>query len=362
MVKLVYRASGNCRKHKIHWEMEHKCGGSVATTLRGKCYSTTPVLLRTGASVYPGQCVVRDTRCFFLKGVHNFYMYTSSICTALCLPCIHSPNMKGCITQMRRGFLYVLFALFFFGGAVLVLPACAGAETIVLATGEWAPFTGSALPENGMATKVVRDAFAASGYQVEIVILPWKRVMQRARDGGVAGAFLWRKSKEREAAFLFSEPVMLAEIVLFYRESSEFSWSSIDDLTAFSLGGVLGLSYTEEFVRRETAGTLAVTRVPTQTQAFQALLWRRVDAVPAVKQSGYHTIGSTFFPAQRALLTHHPKPLALHPLHLVVPRTRPDAQLLVEKFNAGLALLKKKALERTYIFPHAFPLYRETAK
>ena len=66
----------------------------------------------------------------------------------------------------------------FCGAALLSLLLCASlrAEVLHLATGDdYAPFTGKALPGQGILTQVVRAALAEQGMAITLDWLPWNR-------------------------------------------------------------------------------------------------------------------------------------------------------------------------------------------
>ena len=224
-------------------------------------------------------------------------------------------------------------------------------QHVVLATGEWPPFTGQSLPEQGLLCKVIRDIFAESGVSVDIVFRPWQRAMEEARLGKVDGTFLWRTSPQREGLFYFSLPLIQTEVVFFHRKNTSFEWSELEDLKKYRFAGVIGLNYSEEFSQMEKDGDVSISRMPETQQMFRALLWSRIHAVPAIKESGYFTISQMFDAAIVNTLVHHPKPLAVHPLHFLAGRKHERGMEVVELFDKGLRALHDKAVRSEYTFP-----------
>ena len=56
--------------------------------------------------------------------------------------------------------------------SLLTSPLLAQDKTIVVSTLEWPPYTGSGLRHEGATTEVVRQAFAAAGYDIKVVFRP----------------------------------------------------------------------------------------------------------------------------------------------------------------------------------------------
>lgn len=75
--------------------------------------------------------------------------------------------------------------------AVILLAASPGSaespgqpdQTITIATGEWAPWTGRDLPYNGFVCRVVEDVFNRAGYEVDFAFSPGGRTTRRRLSG-----------------------------------------------------------------------------------------------------------------------------------------------------------------------------------
>lgn len=118
------------------------------------------------------------------------------------------------------------------GAALLGLLLCASvrAEVLHLATGDdYAPFTGKALPGQGMLTQVVRAALAEQGTAITLDWLPWNRGYLKAKRVEYNATFPYIRSAEREAEFLYSAPIYVAEPYIFSRAGDHIE---LDDLPA----------------------------------------------------------------------------------------------------------------------------------
>lgn len=125
------------------------------------------------------------------------------------------------------------------------LTASAQADTVKIGVGEWAPYIGETLPNQGLHTKRVLDVLKAAGYDVELEFSPWKRTFEVAKRGDTAATFSWSHSDDREADFIYPKvPLEEQTDVIFYNKEKHpdgVSVSSIEDIKAQGLK-VVGLS------------------------------------------------------------------------------------------------------------------------
>lgn len=133
-----------------------------------------------------------------------------------------------------------------FGALLLFMFSDSGLLTaqssLRIATNNYEPFYGEALPKNGPFLEIVQLAFARSGYETETEFLPWERALALGRAGKcdiVAG--VWSNSG-RESWMAISDPIMENEVGLFKRESDPLKFSGFADLknSAIIVGTVAG--------------------------------------------------------------------------------------------------------------------------
>ena len=75
--------------------------------------------------------------------------------------------------------------------AVLVSgPGLAADKTLKLAATEYPPFYGKELKDHGFITEIIATAFERSGYQINVKFLPWKRALEKTKDGAYDGVFV----------------------------------------------------------------------------------------------------------------------------------------------------------------------------
>ncbi|MDX5298124.1 MAG: transporter substrate-binding domain-containing protein [Gammaproteobacteria bacterium] len=239
----------------------------------------------------------------------------------------------------------------------VMIGACVGslcspllsADTVRITNGEWPPYLSSALPHYGLASRIVTEAFAEHGIEVEYGFFPWNRSIELAKAGHWDGTAVWHASAEREALFYISEQVIYSEYVFFHLKDREFQWSDIEDLARYRLGGAQGYHYGEAFEKAEQAGLIKVERVRNEDLILNMLLVGRVDAVPINRLVGYYLMGLQHDEATRARIVHHSKPLLRGGMHLLLSRKNPANAQRMQKFNAGLRTLQERGIIDAYI-------------
>ncbi len=130
------------------------------------------------------------------------------------------------------------------------------AETLTFAAGEWAPYIGSELPENGLHTQRVREVMKSAGYDIELEYMPWKRSFEMTKKGDYVATFSWSRTEERVDEFFYPEvPVDGQTDVIFYSRTKYpdgLNVTSIDDIQAQGLSviGYSGYWYEAEYQKR----------------------------------------------------------------------------------------------------------------
>ena len=89
-------------------------------------------------------------------------------------------------------------------------------ETIRITNGEWPPYLSEKLKHNGLASRIVREAFELEGIQVVYDFFPWNRSLMLAQTGEWDGTAVWLRSPEREQEFYISDPVVQSTYVFFH--------------------------------------------------------------------------------------------------------------------------------------------------
>ncbi len=230
-------------------------------------------------------------------------------------------------------------------GFLLALTTAVCSQAVTFATGEWAPFTGEALPDQGIATEIVVAVCKAAGISYKFDFYPWARAESTVLAGQSFAAFPYISNEERRAKYDYSNALFFTSTKFAYnskiKDLSKLKVSSWADVKPYKIAYLAG-SWLEKDMR--SAG-IDVTIVSDMDMALRMLQAGRVDLVcdePAVLTVTMQKL----FPAEVANLKIVDSTLFGAPssIHLIVSRTYPDSKALLAQFNAGLAAIKANGI------------------
>jgi len=224
--------------------------------------------------------------------------------------------------------------------ALCLLPSLAAQaneqRVLNISVGDWPPYLSSELKHNGVIAHLISDLFADEGYRVRFQFLPWPRAYASAAAGRFDASAVWMHKAEREADFLFSAPLLDEQFVFFHLKSLPFDWQRFDNLTGMTLGGGLEYSYGPAFDAFLAEDKVKMERVSSDMQNFEKLLRERVVLYPQEINVGYAALRNHFNAADRAKITHHPKPLLVNLSYLMLPKSLEGSPALLARFNKRL--------------------------
>lgn len=237
---------------------------------------------------------------------------------------------------------FILVAIGIAGNG-LIVPSASAAETITIATLEYAPFSGKNLKFNGFVNHVIAEAFQRRGYSVKFAYLPWKRAVTETKNGQYAALSYVYLTKDREKEFYLSDPISDEKIVFFHLKSNPIQeWQTLADLKNHKIGATRGYTYTHEFWQAVESKLLKVEITDSDKQNYKKLFAGRIDLFPSGLANGYSFLRKEFPLSQSRLITYHPKPLSETTGHLAFSRSRKNSENLLQMFNQGLAELKQE--------------------
>lgn len=237
-------------------------------------------------------------------------------------------------------FLFILVSLLTVSQAI--------AETLRLASLEWAPYVGNKLDAEGVTSAIVAAAAVPAGMTVEIAYFPWSRTVQEGlHNPQFAGYFPAFYLKERERSCYFSKS--LGNSVIGFAHLKPFDWTRLDDLKKYRIGVVHGYANGEEFDRWVKMAWLQVDTAPSDISNLRKLLADRVDAIVIdhyVMKQLLQTAQQSL-PATVSTLQFHPRPLTNFSMHICFQKTARGLALR-DRFDAALQKIDVKALENHY--------------
>ena len=242
----------------------------------------------------------------------------------------------------RYAGIVVALALAWFGA--LTGPASRAQEpAIPLVTGEWPPYAGEKLEGGGFAVAVVKAVFAEMGRRSQLKFYPWKRCEAYVQQGIAWATFPYAITPEREAHYLFSDPLFEGKDVWFYygEKMQSVDYEELTDLRPYTIGGASGYWYSELF--REAG--LTIDKTSNDVVGLRKLQAGRIDLFPMNELAGVWLINS-YFPAQRHRFGILKKPLRHLQNALMVSKNYPNSRELLQEFNGALQRVRAKGIDR----------------
>ncbi|QNM97632.1 substrate-binding periplasmic protein [Chitinimonas koreensis] len=223
----------------------------------------------------------------------------------------------------------------------LALLANARAETLELATGDgYAPFADSRLPGGGLATELVRRAFAESKVVAQFDWVPWARGFAATKAGRYAGTFPYIRSAERERDFLYSAPIYEIHQRAFARTESALDFSNLASLVGSTICVPLGWEPPAALLTMIRDGQILKSEPKDISTCAQMVASRRADYFVTGQHQGRAAIDGAGLPA--GTLKPSDAVLGSKTLHLIVGRNTPDGSRVIATFDKGLEALKKR--------------------
>jgi len=214
------------------------------------------------------------------------------------------------------------------------------AEKIVVATGEWIPYTGKSMENKGFVSEIITNVLKSMNMETEIKFYPWRRCYQNVLLDKVWAAYPYSFTEERASEVAFSDDVAFSTTKFFYCAKSEqkptFIYNKLTDLRQYKLGGVIGYYYEEQFKKAE----LNVDYVAKEQMALEKLFLGRTQLLPLNEMVGWGLIKNTF-PDNVNMFGSLDKPLDRQSLKLIVNKKNEKSMALLKTFNDHLATFMK---------------------
>ncbi len=202
---------------------------------------------------------------------------------------------------------------------------------------EYAPYVGRELPGGGMLTEVVLAALAQVDYQTSLAWQPWKRGYQATLKGSYDATFPYLQSAEREADFLYSEPLYNVSQRIFTRQGQMIEPDRLENFSGKRLCYPLGWLTPAILKPLLDSHRLSRHEPPDLTTCAKLIALDRDDLFIADALLGQQAIRLSGIAATQFEVSQ--SELNSYGLHLIVPRSHPQGAQLITNFNRGLQQL-----------------------
>lgn len=228
---------------------------------------------------------------------------------------------------------------FFLLSQVISTDSAAQSDVNLVSGNDYAPFTDQSLPQGGLATAVVSEAFNQIGLKTAIDWKPWKRGFLETKEGRYIGTFPYIPTDERKQDFLYSAPVFTETYVALSNAKDKNNYLSYEDMKGRTICRPVGYAIADKiesnlenwnislFQPRDMAGCMrAIMNLPNHV-----VILNRLQAAEELKKPENDL----------SLIKIHPIKEQGFTLHFIVSKKRQDAHVWINRFNDGLKKVKQ---------------------
>jgi polar amino acid transport system substrate-binding protein len=232
-----------------------------------------------------------------------------------------------------------------FAGDQLEPAANAGEKTVVLAAEDgWPPFSGPGA--KGLAEDIITAAYAAVGYQVKYVSVPFARAEYLTLKGKKTdGFFTTIKNTVYENKTIFPKmPIAMNEDSFFTLKERNIPYKDLQSLKGLKVGTVNEYPYSDDF---EKANFFKKDVAPSSKSNIRKLVGKRIDVLIEDKLVMSQLLKEMKLQDKIKCIGVQ----AVNPLYISFAINRPIIKTYVEKFDEGMGIIKsngtyQKIMER----------------
>jgi len=235
--------------------------------------------------------------------------------------------------MLRKNTCLVCLVLSF----TLLVAGVQAEKTVKLNTLDWEPYIGQKLPDKGFVAAIVSEAFAASGYTVELSFMPWVRAKTTAKESKADGCMPEYYLEEDKADFFISDAFPGGPLGFFKKKADPIGYTKLTDLKDRKIGTVRGYVNTEEF---DKADYLQKEEANDDLTNIRKLMGGRLDLIVVDKFVGLYLMQQEM-PDKVGEIEFIGPALEEKTLHVLIAKNAPDAEAKIKAFNEGLKKIKE---------------------
>lgn len=164
----------------------------------------------------------------------------------------------------------IYFTLFF----VFILRPPVYATKFTLLTEELPPYSiRDSENGTGASIDIISHLFTRTGFDFEIIIVPWKRAIRMTLSNQYTCVFPMQRNQEREANFHWISPILISQTGFYTRKDSPLELITIDDAKGLIIGTYNGSAAAEYL----TSWGYNVYTTPRDTPNIHRLMKKRID-------------------------------------------------------------------------------------
>lgn len=197
------------------------------------------------------------------------------------------------------------------------------------------PVGKDAIGFKGYSWDILRESFQASGYTIDLLIVPWARAMKIVKASKADILFPAGINSKRKKIFYYSKhPVDRANFVVYVRKGSKIKWKGLDSLKGLKIGVVRGFNYGDEWTKIKGIKKYSVNTI---LQGFKMLAARRLDGFLGYEYNGDYVLIQNHMKNEFKKLPS----FGYTSEYLVALKTNPNAKKFLNAYDNGFELLQK---------------------
>ncbi len=239
-------------------------------------------------------------------------------------------------------------------GTFIWLGAGVHAAPIALVSGnDYAPYAGSKLSEGGLATELVKKAFAQAGQEVTVSWLPWARGYADTANGIFAATYPYSKTEERVRNMLFSNPIVSLQLRVFTKAgATKFDFSQLSGFVGSSMCSPAGATAHPKLITMLQSGQLKRVSAMDMSACVALVDSGQADFFVMEERGGRAALAASGLAPGSVVVADVP-PLSSSDLFLVASKHLESSKQVIDQFNQGLEVLRKSEVYDQVLKAHS---------
>lgn len=249
----------------------------------------------------------------------------------------------------KKGFFISLIISYFISCPLILMGQ--DIKKVTFAQDPWPPYTfgeSGSSPQGGHAVKITKQIFQRLDVEVELLLLPWKRVLLMAEKGEVDGIMLLSKDAKRERYLDYSNVLVRDNDLIWYapelfksKWKKDFAWNTFTDLKPYTIGNTLGNSYGNAYQKAVKDLKLDIDMAATDKQNLLKLVKGRIDIFISSEIPALYIINGD--PRLKGKIKSGITPFRPEPLLMYTAFSKKSpAKILLPQVNNVIAEMKKE--------------------
>lgn len=241
---------------------------------------------------------------------------------------------------MHTKYILLFTVLMFFNipGSILYSRVINTEKRIIIGACEWEPYTGGNMPGKGLLSQISIEALKQAGYESEVIIYPWARAVEEAKNGNVHALLGAGYTKERALYFVYPDAIWNTHAGFFTSGENSLNrkFSTIENLAPATVGVLNGSNYIEILEKVQGIKVEKAARVEFN---IKKVAYRRIDYLIEDKTAVEYFIKKEV-PELKGKVVFLNPPYKNEKVFLIFSRKVPNHKKIVRDFNSGLSKLK----------------------